>query len=266
MSKGQQRSNREAKKPKQKKVPAAPPAAVDKRQPPSTGVPKKKTWTGRQASKEVARCCLAFPPDRQGLSCSGGTFIIEAAPNLGGDLDAIETGIDAVIAAIATEGVSEDELNLARNRIVADTVYALDDQFQLADIFGMALSTGQTVEHVLGFSSRVQQVSAEDVRAAAAKVLRIERSVTGTLQPENYGQGRRLPTADQRLGNRSALGLDGTFGDRLAGTSVPVARNSEIALLAVQAGMNPDRLPAVVVHDEAVGGIPFVNGGGISGQ
>jgi hypothetical protein len=43
MSKGQKRSNKEAKKPKQKKELAAPPAALEKRQPPSTGVPKKKT-------------------------------------------------------------------------------------------------------------------------------------------------------------------------------------------------------------------------------
>jgi zinc protease len=118
-----------------------------------------------------------------GYGLDGGTFIIETTPNPGGGLDAIEAGIDAVIATIAADGVSEDELKRARNRLVADTVYALDDQFQLANIFGMALSTGQTVEHVLSFTNRVQQVSAEDVRAAAAKVLRIERSVTGTLQP-----------------------------------------------------------------------------------
>jgi hypothetical protein len=43
MSKGQKRSNKEAKKPKQKKELAAPPAALEKRQPPSTGASKKKT-------------------------------------------------------------------------------------------------------------------------------------------------------------------------------------------------------------------------------
>jgi hypothetical protein len=43
MSKGQKRSNREAKKPKQKKELEAPAAALEKRQPPSAGAPKKKT-------------------------------------------------------------------------------------------------------------------------------------------------------------------------------------------------------------------------------
>lgn len=43
MAKGQKRSNREAKKPKQKKELAAPTAALEKRQPPSAGAPKKKT-------------------------------------------------------------------------------------------------------------------------------------------------------------------------------------------------------------------------------
>lgn len=132
-----------------------------------------------------------------GYGLDGGTFIIEAAPVPGGALDAIEAGIDAVIAAIAADGVSEDELKLARNRLVANTVYALDDQFQLANTFGMALSTGLTVDHVLGFTSRVRQVSAEDVRAAAFKVLRIERSVTGAL----------LPSTDMPVEDRSAQGL-----------------------------------------------------------
>jgi hypothetical protein len=43
MSKGQKRSNKEAKKPKQKKELAVPPPALEKRQSPSAGVPKKKT-------------------------------------------------------------------------------------------------------------------------------------------------------------------------------------------------------------------------------
>jgi hypothetical protein len=43
MSKGQKRSNREAKKPKQKRELAAPPAVLEKSQPLFAGAPKKKT-------------------------------------------------------------------------------------------------------------------------------------------------------------------------------------------------------------------------------
>jgi zinc protease len=119
-----------------------------------------------------------------GEGLDGGTLTIEAAPNPGGHLDAIESEIDAVIAAMASERISEDELDRARNRLIADAVFALDDQFYLATIFGMALSSGQTAEDVLAWTRRVEQVSAEDVRKAAAKFLRIERSVTGILLPE----------------------------------------------------------------------------------
>lgn len=114
----------------------------------------------------------------------GGTLTIEVAPNAGGRLDSIESEIEAVIAGIAADGVSADELERARNRLIADAVFALDDQFHLATIFGIALSSGQTVEDVLAWTGRVEQVTAEDVRRAAARYLRIERSVTGILLPE----------------------------------------------------------------------------------
>jgi len=124
-----------------------------------------------------------------GDGLDGGSFVIDAAPNPGGGLDAIEAGIDAVIAAVAAEGVSEEELERARNRLIADNVFALDGQFELANLFGEALSTGRTVEDVLGWTRRVEQVTAENVKTAAAKVLRIERSVTGILLPEDETPG-----------------------------------------------------------------------------
>jgi zinc protease len=121
----------------------------------------------------------------------GGIFMVNAAPNDGGSLEVIEAEIDAVIAGVAADGVSEDELERARNRLIADNVYALDDQLELAIIFGQALSTGRTVTDVLGWTKRIEQVTAEDVRAAAAKVLRIERSVTGILVPQDQAPSRR---------------------------------------------------------------------------
>lgn len=119
-----------------------------------------------------------------GDGLDGGSFAIDAAPRPGGPVDAIEAGIDAVIAEVAGEGVSAEELKRARNKLIADNVYAQDDQLKLAIMFGEALTTGRTLEDVLGWTGRIKLVTAANVRAAAAKVLRIERSVTGILLPE----------------------------------------------------------------------------------
>lgn len=126
-----------------------------------------------------------------GDSLDSGTFMVYAAPNPGGSVETIEPMIDAVLTDIIANGVAEDELVRARNKLLADTVYALDSQFRLAYIFGVALTNGQTVEDVTGWVARIEQVTAADIQKAAKKVLRNERSVTGILLPRQAEQ----PTA-----------------------------------------------------------------------
>jgi zinc protease len=124
-----------------------------------------------------------------GASYSGdgldhGTFVVYAVPAAGGGIDAVETELDVVIADVAADGVTDDELQRARNRLIASTVYALDSQYRLAFMFGVALTNERTVEDVLGWTQRIEAVTAEDVRKVAEEILRIERSVTGVLLPE----------------------------------------------------------------------------------
>jgi zinc protease len=112
------------------------------------------------------------------------TVLVYAAPNPGGRVEEIEPVLDEVLANIAANGITEEELTRARNGLIADTVYALDNQFRLAYMFGVALTNGLTVEDVTGWTKRVEKVTKEDVQKAAQKVLRSERSVTGILLPD----------------------------------------------------------------------------------
>jgi zinc protease len=50
--------------------------------------------------------------------------------------------------------------------------------------FGVALATGRTVDDVEAWPARIAAVDAQEVNAAAAHVLRAERSVTGRLSPD----------------------------------------------------------------------------------
>jgi zinc protease len=113
-----------------------------------------------------------------------GKLIVYAAASPGSDMGRIEAAIDQVITEISTSGVTADELELAKKRLRAEIVYAADSQSRLARLFGTALATGSSIEDVLGYSDRLSAVTAEEVKAVAAKYLRLERSVTGLMLPK----------------------------------------------------------------------------------
>ena len=66
-----------------------------------------------------------------------------------------------MIAAIAAEGVTPDELERAKTRMVADVVYDQDNQSTLARWYGSALTTGMTVESVQTWPARIRAVTAD---------------------------------------------------------------------------------------------------------
>jgi zinc protease len=113
-----------------------------------------------------------------------GSFGVYGAPNAGIDLDKVEQAIDEVIADVVKSGVTQGELDRARAKLLADNVYALDNQATLARIFGSALATGSTVADVLGWDAEIEKLKATDIGMAAVQVLKIEASVTGRLIPE----------------------------------------------------------------------------------
>ncbi len=113
-----------------------------------------------------------------------GSFGVYGAPNAGVDLDKLEQAIDEVIAGVVKSGVTQGELDRARAKLLADNVYALDNQATLARIFGSALATGSTVADVLGWDAEIEKLKATDIGMAAVEVLKIEASVTGRLIPE----------------------------------------------------------------------------------
>ena len=80
--------------------------------------------------------------------------------------------------------MTDDELERSKNRLIADSVYAQDNQGTLARWYGAALTSGGTVEKVKTWPDRVRAVTADEVRAAARTWLDKRRSVTGYLIKE----------------------------------------------------------------------------------
>ena len=109
---------------------------------------------------------------------------VAATPKPGTSLGQLEDAIDAVIAEIVDKGVTAEELDRAKTRLIADAVYAQDSQGTLARWYGSALTTGGSVEQVQTWPDRVRAATAEQVRDAARRWFDKRRSVTGYLVKE----------------------------------------------------------------------------------
>jgi zinc protease len=115
-------------------------------------------------------------------------FGVYGAPKPGVTLHQVEDGIDAVLEEVVAHGVTADELDSAKNRLIADAVYAQDNQAALARWYGAAIVCGETVAMVEAWPDNIRAVTADAVQAAAKQWLDRRRSVTGylvqSLKPE----------------------------------------------------------------------------------
>jgi len=118
-----------------------------------------------------------------GVDRGPGSFGLYASPAEGVSLDDLESAVDAEIARVITEGVTQEELDRARTGMLADAVYMRDSLSRGARVFGAALSAGVSIEDVESWPERLKAVRIEDIQKAAKAVFRMERSVTATLKP-----------------------------------------------------------------------------------
>ena len=108
-------------------------------------------------------------------------FSVIGAPHQGVSLPQLEAEADAVLAEVIGKGVSAEELERAKSRLIADAAYAQDNQMSMARWYGTALMTGATVDDVRRWPDRIRAVTAEQVQDAARQWLDKRRSVTGFL-------------------------------------------------------------------------------------
>ena len=132
---------------------------------------------------------------KQGIAASAGAgysgtmlddtnFAVYATPRGDAKLADVQAAVDAEVVRIARDGVTADELERAKNRFVRSMIFARDKQDSMANIYGGTLATGGTVRDVEEWPDRVRKVSADQVKAAAARYLVPAHSTTGYLLPE----------------------------------------------------------------------------------
>lgn len=112
-------------------------------------------------------------------------FSVWGAPRGAASLGEVEKAVDAEVARLVKDGVTEQELEAAKNRFLRGMIFARDRQSSMANIYGATLATGGSVADIEAWPARVRAVTADEVRAVAAKYVAGARSVTGYLLPED---------------------------------------------------------------------------------
>jgi zinc protease len=121
----------------------------------------------------------------QGTSLDPTQFMINVSPRPGVSFAQVEQVVDKVISDVAQNTVRSEDLERVKTQLIAEAIYAQDNQATLARWYGAALTTGLSIEDIRSWPDRIRAVTAEQVRAAAQKWLDKKRSVTGYLIKDN---------------------------------------------------------------------------------
>ena len=74
-----------------------------------------------------------------------------------------------------------EDLERVKTQLIAETVYAQDNQATLARWYGGAMTIGLSIEDIRNWPERIRAVTADQVRDAVHKWFDKKRSATGYL-------------------------------------------------------------------------------------
>src|SRR4051794_25290115 len=117
----------------------------------------------------------------QGTSLDPSQFSISVSPKPGVEFAQVEQAIDDVITDVIQNPARAEDLERVKTQLIAEAIYAQDNQATLARWYGGALTTGLSIDDIRSWPDRIRAVTAEQVRDAAQKWLDKKRSVTGYL-------------------------------------------------------------------------------------
>jgi zinc protease len=113
-------------------------------------------------------------------------FGFNAGPLPGKTAEAVEQALDAEVARLQKEGVTERELQKAKNQIEAEFVFAQDSAHTLAELLGRYESVASW-KLLDGFLEGVRKVTAADVQRVAQQYLVPENRTVAILIPVKPG-------------------------------------------------------------------------------
>ena len=117
-----------------------------------------------------------------GLSYDDTNFSLIVVPNNDVTLLDIEAELDKVINTFISKGIDEDHLERIKFHYKAQQIYSLDSAYSQARRFGVALTSGLTIEDVLAWPKIIQDIKSSEILAAAVSLFKKESSVTGWIR------------------------------------------------------------------------------------
>jgi zinc protease len=120
---------------------------------------------------------------------SASEITVYGEPAEGHSVDDLAAGFDAEIAKLIKDGVTEKEVQEAKERLLAQAIFVRDSVSMPARIFGSSLATGETVEDVEQWAARIAAVPVGMVNAVARDIFESKFSVTGILLPVEPAPG-----------------------------------------------------------------------------
>jgi zinc protease len=141
--------------------------------------------TGRMYKKLVVADQVASSAGGyySGSGMDSGKIGISAVVADGVSIDKAEASMDAVIADLKANLVTDEELMRAKKAYIAEYIYESDNQSTLARRYGWGLISGNTIAKIDAWPQELAKVTAEQIRTAAVKHFELKNSVTGTLAP-----------------------------------------------------------------------------------
>jgi len=130
------------------------------------------------------RVATSVGVDYEMIARGPGMVFVEAAAAQGRSGIELEAGMREVIAGIAAEGVTAEELNRARVQLLAQLVYKRDSFFAQALELGELESGGLSYRDADRIPERLKAITAEQVRAAAARYLVDDGLTVAVLDPQ----------------------------------------------------------------------------------
>ncbi|MER9686732.1 MULTISPECIES: pitrilysin family protein [unclassified Mesorhizobium] len=120
----------------------------------------------------------------QGTMLDATNFTVYGAPRGDAKLSDVEAAVEAEIARIVKDGVTADELEKAKARYIRAMIFARDKQDEMANLYGAELATGGNVRDIEEWPDRIRKVTADEIKAVAARYLLLDRTTTGYLLPQ----------------------------------------------------------------------------------
>jgi len=127
-------------------------------------------------------------------------FMLDGVPAPGKSTEQLEAALRAQVARVAREGVSEPELQRVKTQWVASQVYKKDSLMAQARELGSNWVQGLPVDASDRLLERLRAVSAEQVRAVAARYFADDQLTVAHLlpQPPDPNKPRAKPAAGAR--------------------------------------------------------------------